>query len=131
MPKICLATGCNNNVFSNKYCQRHQHLRTDEKFLAAKAKRSRVGFAPPTSKSKAEGSEYEKVARLYKIANPYCKAMLEGCTRHTTDVHHKKGRGQYLLAISTFLPVCRNCHDWIEEHPKEAKELGFSESRLS
>jgi len=48
---------------------------------------------------------------------------------HATDVHHKHGRGVYHLEISTWLPVCRNCHMWIEEHPAEAYELGFSGSR--
>jgi predicted HNH restriction endonuclease len=47
-----------------------------------------------------------------------------------TDVHHKKGRGKYHLDTSTWLPVCRNCHEWIETHPEDAKELGYSETRI-
>jgi hypothetical protein len=42
-----------------------------------------------------------------------------------------KGRiGNLLTDTSHFLAVCRQCHSWIEEHPTEAKELGFSKSRL-
>jgi hypothetical protein len=26
--------------------------------------------------------------------------------------------------------VCRNCHRWIEEHPKEAIELNLSQSKF-
>jgi hypothetical protein len=40
-----------------------------------------------------------------------------------------KGRGKYHLDTSTWLSVCRNCHDWIEKNPEEAKELGYSQSR--
>jgi hypothetical protein len=48
---------------------------------------------------------------------------------HATDVHHKKGRGKYHLDVTTWLPVCRNCHAWIELNPIDAVELGFSDSR--
>jgi len=42
-----------------------------------------------------------------------------------------EGRGENHNKISTWLAVCRNCHRWIEENPVEAKELGFSRSRLN
>jgi hypothetical protein len=42
-----------------------------------------------------------------------------------------KGRiGNLLTDPKYFLAVCRQCHNWIEEHPKEAKELGYSVSRI-
>lgn len=34
--KKCQSEGCNNNVFSNKYCLRHQNERTDPKYLKSK-----------------------------------------------------------------------------------------------
>tara|TARA_Y100000592_G_scaffold37730_1_gene59702 strand:+ start:1052 stop:1198 length:147 start_codon:yes stop_codon:yes gene_type:complete len=40
-----------------------------------------------------------------------------------------RGRGIYHLDVDTWLPVCRNCHTWIENNPVDAKELGFSISR--
>jgi hypothetical protein len=66
--------------------------------------------------------------------NQYCHAHLSGCTGNRQEyltVHHKKGRGKYFLDVSTWLSACFNCHQWIETHPEEAKELGLSESRLS
>jgi hypothetical protein len=33
--------------------------------------------------------------------------------------------------VGTWLAVCRNCHTFIEENPEAAKEMGFSESRLT
>jgi hypothetical protein len=32
--------------------------------------------------------------------------------------------------MSTWLGVCASCHEYIELHPNEAKELGFSVNRL-
>jgi hypothetical protein len=74
---------------------------------------------------------YSKVRKDFLIKNPYCRAKLQGCSAIATDVHHKKGRGLYYLDQNTWLPLCRACHQWIELHPKEAKELGFSDSRLN
>ena len=75
--------------------------------------------------------EYFKLVEQFKKDNPYCKAKVnEYCTGNTDDPHHSKGRGIYLLDISTWFPVCRSCHGYIEAHPKEAKERGWSESRL-
>lgn len=73
--------------------------------------------------------EYSKLRKEYLSDKEMCNAKLHCCTLRTTDVHHMKGRGKYLLDTSTWLPVCRNCHMWIEEHPADAKELGFTISR--
>jgi len=59
-----------------------------------------------------------------------CQAKTHVCTLKSTDVHHMKGRGKYLNDTSTWLSVCRTCHEWIENNPKDAKELGYSISRL-
>lgn len=75
--------------------------------------------------------DYNALRRLFMIGNPSCQAKLVGCGGKATDVHHKAGRGENLLKIGTWLAVCRSCHQWIEEHPAEAKELGFSENRLN
>ena len=47
------------------------------------------------------------------------------------DIHHKKGRdGDLLLDERYWLAVSRKGHIWIELHPIEAKEKGYSLSRL-
>jgi len=76
---------------------------------------------------------YRRLRKIFfnEPKNCVCKAKLPGCLGIATDIHHKKGHNIYFLDISTWLPVCRLCHKWIEEHPKEAKELGLSESRLT
>jgi hypothetical protein len=87
-------------------------------------------IAPVSKKMRETIDQYSKIRTAYLVVNPSCKARLQGCTNVATDVHHKAGRGENHLKISTWLPVCRMCHTWIELHPKEAKELGLSETRL-
>lgn len=63
----------------------------------------------------------------------FCQAHIKGiCDFMPTEVHHRAGRtGALLTDVSKFLGVCMPCHRWIELHPKEAKEHGYSLSRLS
>lgn len=76
--------------------------------------------------------EYKILADEFKRTNPSCIVRVnEYCSGKTESVHHKRGRGRYFLDVSTFLPCCLSCHSYIESHPKEAKEKGFSESRLA
>lgn len=44
-------------------------------------------------------------------------------------VHHVKGRGPHLNDPDTYLGVCRNCHDHIENNRKWARERGYLQSR--
>ena len=87
--------------------------------------------APVSKKMKENISTYTKLREAFLVAKPRCEAKLVGCTGISTDVHHKAGRvGDNYLKVGTWLAVCRSCHRWIEDNPLEAKELGFSQSRL-
>lgn len=86
--------------------------------------------APVSSKMKKTMDEYSKKRIAFLALNQNCQAKLVGCTGKATDVHHKAGRGENHLKMSTWLAVCRHCHTWIELHPKEAKEMELSETRL-
>jgi hypothetical protein len=39
--------------------------------------------------------------------------------------------GDDYLDVNNFIALCRVCHVWVENHPTEAKELGFSKNRLT
>lgn len=55
---------------------------------------------------------------------PTCE--VEGCKSKTSDLHHKAGRlGNNLIDEANFMGVCRPCHNWIHEHPKEAREKNY------
>jgi hypothetical protein len=89
-------------------------------------------ISPVSAKRRVEMDEYSKLRNVFLIAKPYCEAKLVGCTRVSTDVHHKAGRsGNNYLKVGTWAALCRSCHSYIELNPEEAKELGFSQSRLN
>lgn len=76
--------------------------------------------------------EYIKENKIYLEEHPYCEAKVQCHGMLSSQVHHKKGRiGDLLLNKEFWLPVCGQCHDWIENNPLEAKEKGLSLSRLS
>lgn len=80
--------------------------------------------------------EYLKIRDKFLLDNPTCEPHSQiWVTRMcawSTEVHHKKGRiGDLLTDVTFFLPVCRECHQWIEDNPKLAKEKGYSLSRLA
>lgn len=62
----------------------------------------------------------------------YCMAQLKGCTRKATEIHHMKGKNSTAdwLDESTFLPVCRCCHNQIEEGGSWVYEKGFKIKRV-
>lgn len=88
-----------------------------------------MGIKKISSKMSKLNSEYSKLRKKFLDDKPMCEAHVFKCTLKSTDVHHKKGRGKYHLDTSTWLSLCRNCHNWIENNPENAKELGFSENR--
>jgi hypothetical protein len=89
-------------------------------------------ISPVSKKRQGEMDTYARLRDAFITAKPRCEAKLPMCTGSSTDVHHKAGRvGDNYLKIGTWLAVCRSCHSWIETNPLEAKELGFSESRLN
>lgn len=94
-------------------------------------KRSKKRINPISAKQKLRLRYYSTLRKQFLSANPICRPKFDGCSFHSTDVHHGAGRiGNNLLDTSTWIEVCRSCHQWIETHPKEAKDLGFSKSRL-
>ena len=88
-----------------------------------------------TSRRARERSRYSRRVGIYKRRYPWCVACLtvwpnpwigSSVIRCTDDVHHKMGcEGQLLLDERWWMPVCRLCHDWIEDHGRAARELGF------
>lgn len=84
-----------------------------------------------SKRKQKQQSVYTQVRQEFLSKNEFCKARLPICTMWATEVHHMKGRIEELLTDAQyFLPVCRKCHDWIENHPDEAYDLGLSLYRL-
>lgn len=64
--------------------------------------------------------EYNKLRKEFflKPGNEFCKARLPGCFVNATDVHHIESgsdREKSYLDVSTWVPVCRSCHNYIHD----------------
>jgi hypothetical protein len=82
----------------------------------------------PISKKRAKQlREYKKLRKEF-LKDKMCAVYPQ---LKATDVHHRRGRIAYLLDQSTWLAVSRQGHTYIEEHPKEAYEKGWSELRTA
>jgi len=82
-----------------------------------------------STKRAKQNYEYKKIRIQFLLDHPLCEVCEK---QESSEIHHKKGRiGELLTNTNHFLSVCRNCHRWIEEHPKMAKAFGYSESRLA
>lgn len=77
-------------------------------------------------------SEYGLIRKEFLKENPSCQIKLNGCTRIATEIHHSKGKSskEQYLKKEDFVATCRSCHNYVEAHPKFAKENGFSKNRL-
>ena len=130
--KIC--DGCKSesviwkNHEGNRYCK---YCWSRKKATAIKKtapiKKQKKPIAPRSPKRYKQEREYLKKRKSFLLSSQLCQAKLPNiCTTQATDVHHMQGRiGNLLTDETKFLAVCRACHDW-----KEAKELGFSISRI-
>jgi hypothetical protein len=87
-----------------------------------------VSIPRVSAKRKKKDAEYLKLRERYLTDNSLCKVRVDGCSSSATDVHHTyagSDRDVYYLIQSTWIPVCRNCHNWIHSHPKEARTLKY------
>ena len=82
-----------------------------------------------SKKMTKKNTEYSKLRKVYLTDKPNCMASIPGCALRASEIHHKKGRGEHHNDVSTWLLVCRSCHEWIENHPEQAIELNLSIKR--
>lgn len=115
------------SVGKNKYCQTCWSILKPTKTATKKPTK----IKKVSQRRLKQNSAYTQVRQEFLLTHEFCKARLPICTMWATEVHHMKGRMEELLTDSQyFLPVCRKCHDWIENHPDEAYDLGLSLYRL-
>ena len=81
-----------------------------------------------SSKRKKKDLEYSKLRKRFLTDFSLCQIAVKGCSVNATDVHHKfsgSDRDTYYLIQSTWLAVCRNCHDFVHLNPKISREMGW------
>lgn len=112
-----MSVNCNHpTCYDSEYCRR-----------PVKEKK-KVKINPRSKKMGKSMKEYNKLKDVFLSEHPACGV----CGGIASQVHHKRGRiGKDLLDNEHWLAVCAPCHKWIEEFPEQAKEMGYSESRLN
>ncbi len=119
------------NHQGNRYCQACWKLELPKSSQSNKPTAKQRPISKSSPKRGQMNLHYLEKRKLFLKSHPVCGANLSGCTTTATDVHHKAGRtGNLLLDESKWIALCRACHTWIETHPKEAKLMNFSLSRL-
>lgn len=91
-----------------------------------KVKKKNKAIRKTSKKMAALKREYMKLRAEYLLFHPYCEYF--SCfkeIRPSTEIHHKKGRGKYLLDTSTWMAVCRTAHDEIHFNPEESYKRGW------
>jgi hypothetical protein len=135
--KLKKCAGCNldkviwKNSEGKKYCKDCWHSQE-----IIKSPSNKRPIKPKSDKKDVLDVLYSKMRRefLNEPQNSTCRAKLPGCMgqfKENLTVHHTKGRGLYYLDRSTWIPLCLSCHEWVETHPKEAREMNLSQSKLT
>lgn len=124
-----------------KFCEYHQHECYIYKNHEGK-KYCKDGYMALFGKKtiKPFSKKREELNKIYKQkrdefmkAHPICEGygLIECCTKEATDCHHAQGRvGKNFIDETTFVALCRSCHQFIETAPDIAKELKLSKNRL-
>ncbi len=94
---------------------------------------NRAPIAKLSDKRKIQEAQYQKLRLEFLNVHQKCEIKANSnCTVFATECHHSKGRiGLLLTDVKYFIAGCRNCHQWAETHPNEAKEKGWSVTRLN
>lgn len=119
------------NEGGKKYCK-NCYLKSRCAHEIANTKPTKKQYRIPSKSSKKAklDTAYSILREQYLKARPLCQANLQGiCKNLSCDIHHKQGRGIYQNDTTTWLAVCRPCHDWIEMNSEAAREMGLSTSR--
>lgn len=117
-------------VVKKGWCERCNY---NEKQKAKGDKAKKPYLAPLSDKREKMQRAYTVSNKIFLKHNPLCKAKIEGiCHLASNQVHHMRGRiGDLLLDQKFWLPTCGPCHHYIENHPAEAIEKGWSLPRLT
>lgn len=124
-----------------KFCEYHQH----ECYIYKNFKGKRYckdGYmklfgkmtVKPFSQKRVELNKiYKQMRDKFMQEHPICQGLgkIKGCNIQSTDLHHAQGRvGKNFIDETTFVALCRNCHEFVEGNPEIAKELKLSKNRL-
>lgn len=101
-----------------------------EKQIPIPGKIKRHHFPRKPSHTHEDHKEYARLRLQFLKDNPWCEVSLKrdhGAKVPANVIHHRKGRGDHYLDVSTFVATTRDGDCWIHRHPEKARELGLLE----
>lgn len=108
-------------------------LQLRDRKLGISAPKEEVKPKPINKKSekrKEEDKEYKKIVKEMLKASDRCEIKEEGCTGKAQGLHHKVKRGKFTLKDKkNLMRACNSCNLWVELHPMEAIDKGYSISK--
>lgn len=132
--KTCTHTNCNYPVFSKGLCVSHWRAEYGKPLVRTSSNKpvySTKTIKAVSTRQQKLNAAYAAQRKVFLNNRPVCEAALTNCTFVATEIHHMKGRKEFLLDERFFLPMCRNCHSYLEIHVEEAKAKGLSLDRLT
>lgn len=133
-PKLCAGCGETKPIWKNhegnRFCKECWYKQASVEHPTPRKSQ----IKPKSDKQNVLDRVYSNLRKdfLSQKEHSKCEAKLQNCMRTTgldLTIHHTKGRGAYYLDTSTWIAVCLSCHEWIETHPAEAKQLLLSQNR--
>lgn len=120
---MCIVEDCEGKREGNtEMCGEHNALARKELRNLKKQKEKRfVPISKMSQKRAAEMAEYIPLKESWIKANPLCLVKMEGCTKLTTEPHHRSMSADDFLVVDTWLPCCRNCHTKLEALPADVR----------
>ncbi len=81
-----------------------------------------------------EAGDAIRLHRMQSFGIEYGKRLDKGsyaCSRRSTELHEPltRARGGDILDKYNTVAICRNCHNWIHDHPDSATKLGLLRSQ--
>ena len=101
----------------DKTCSYECAKRYEESKVKKPKKPARI--KPISNKRQDQLKIYKRMRKRYLEKTPKC----ERCGSPATEIHHKAGRTNDLLNdVQHFMAICRKCHRWVHDNPKDARE---------
>lgn len=114
----CSFPTCTRHPLENGYCVSHQG------YASAPIEKKRYRIPNRSKSMKEKMKEYKPLVKSFLEKHPLCEIKSPECTVVAVCVHHTKRRGSNLMNEKYFKASCARCNIWVEEHPKEAFEMG-------
>jgi hypothetical protein len=84
----------------------------------------RKRLSPMSRLRRVESRVYSEKRKAFLFDHPMCE--FGQCFARSEDVHHRHGRnGKNYLDTSTWTGICRKHHEWIHQHPNQARAMGL------